>query len=303
MKIPGLTLPPVRKDALTRLIALALSGRAMSRSEWANRTGVSLTTTGKVARALLAAGVITEQVPTQFRSGRKTGILRANQSCRFLAASVERESCLLTVRDGWGVVQNERRMPYLEDLTEEENRLLWRDAFKQWKNRLEDTGFLVGSVLTAPEVVLEHREKKDFLATWEADCLLSREEGVKKMILGCFGAEAVYFVSLESDLHPMLYVEGRELAGNPILAKDHPRRSEQLRCMIERWNAMKQIFPDPRLILWAKNVSPAEDEILRRKLLSEKDESILYSSNLELEGSLYCLRINMAEAIVCDKRG
>lgn len=302
MKLPTLFLPPIHRDTLRATLCLSLSGEKMSRREWAEQTHTSLTTAGKIAKALLDAELITEQAQKGFQSGRKTGLLRTNRACRFLVVSVDRSGCRFTVSDGWGERLEETWLPYQEDLTRQENMLIWRAEAGRWKEYLEHSCFLVGSALTVSEKDAADHAMRESFAAWETDCLILREQGVRDMILGRFGSEAVYFVSLESDLHPILYVKGRELAGNPILAKDHPRRPEQLRCMIERWNAMKQIVPDPRLILWAKNVSPAEDEILRQKLLSGGTERILYSHDLEIESALYCLRSNMAESIVCDKQ-
>lgn len=301
MKIPELTLPPVRKDALTKLIALALSGRAMSRSEWANRTGVSLTTTGKVARALLEAGVITEQVPTQFRSGRRTGLLRTNPRCHFLSTNFHEDGCLLTVTDGWDRIEENIWLPKNEDLTEEENHLLFRGTFMEKRKQLEDRHPLVGSVLIVTERELGNPRRREALFQWGADWAISEEESVRGMIEKRFQKETVYFFSTEWDRCPVLYAQGREVSMKSLPTRSASEGVQRLSDMLRQWQVVEQLIPNPRLILHAPSLSPAEEELIRKRLPAKENQEILRSPDLELIAARDALKNHMAECLAMEK--
>ena len=301
MKLPKMNIPHIQQNTLRDLLLFSLSGKKMNRREWAEQTNTCLTTVGKVAKALLDAGLVTEQIQTLFRSGRKTGILRTNRDCRFLVVAIHGKRCKLTVFDGWGERREETWLSYEEDLTEQENRLLWKATVKRWMDHLENTHFLVGSAMTVPRGELLDGEKRKFFADWEVDCLLSHEEGIEEMIRGCFEEETVYFLSLAAEIRPVLYIQGKETEGKPPLTAHDASRVEQLRGVVGQWNAMTQVFPDPMLILWAADASVAEEELIKKKLLSGGDGRILYVPDFEIKSALYCLKRKMAERIASEK--
>ena len=297
MKIPQLKFPAVHQKTCSRLLFLALSGEERSRSEWAEQTNVGLTTVGRVAQELLRTGLIEERVCLSFSSGRKKGLLRTAVQCRFLVASVDERGCALTVTDGWGQASEQIRVTPNEDLTEGENMLLYREAIARWKRRLEETYPFVGSVLTLPEAKIHDTSRNHFFPSWDVDLVISQEDCVREMILGRYRERTVYYLSLDSDLYPVLWVRGREIPCVPLFIRDFKSRETQLQKVVKSWNAMGEILPDLTMILWAKEPSPRDEELLRERLLAKASDRVTYCTDPEMQGALYCLKKNMAERI------
>ena len=296
MKFPQLNFPHVQQNTLAQLLYLSLSGEEMSRSEWAKQAHVGLTTAGKVAQALLEAGVVTERFPPSFASGRKKGLLKTTSHCRFLVASVNERGCHLTVTDGWGQKAEQSRLLPNADLTEGENMLLYREAIARWKSYLEEAYPLVGSMLTLPKEKMNDTKRNHFFSAWDVDFVLSQESCVRDMILDQYREKTVYYLSLDTDLYPVLYAKNKEIPCTPIPTQDFKSREAQLQKVIKGWYILREMLPDPEMILWAKEPSPQDEELLNKKLLARTSNRVTYCTDLEMRGALHCLKKKIAES-------
>ncbi|MBQ9086108.1 MAG: hypothetical protein IJY47_02860 [Clostridia bacterium] len=264
MKLPSLRLGPIRETTVEKIISLLLSEKAVTRNQLAEKTGVSLTTVGKVTHAMLREGIVTECHKERFESGRRAGVLTVSKAHRLLVVTVEKEGCGMTVLDPLGEAAERMRIPCNPNLSCEDNLNVYRGTFHSLQKSLEEQCAVTASALVVSRSVMEDSLNVRTLNEWKTDCLIFRDELIDREVKRRFGTQTVYCITWGRDLFPVAYVRGEGARGNPLIEKEFGSRRDQMKAFVRQWRAWNQIFTDSILVLaYSSDLSEEEEKVLK----------------------------------------